>query len=137
MNEISATVGVFSVDTEMSSLSKIKNRVKLQQTIPMTTNDHSAFIDITDNYLCTSNRGSDTIAVFKILENGFLKGPELVKSGGKTPRNFSFSPDRHWMVVGNQNSDNISVMRFDAECGKLAKQHDVRINSPNFVYFLE
>jgi 6-phosphogluconolactonase len=42
-------------------------------------------------------------------------------SGGKTPRNFVLDPSEKWMIVANQDSDQLSVFARDPKTGELAK----------------
>ncbi|MFN7541681.1 MAG: lactonase family protein [Acidobacteriota bacterium] len=67
-------------------------------------------------FLYASNRGADTIAVFR-------GGERLVKTGdvavGRTPRNFVLSPDGRFMLVGSQAEDKIETFRVDGRTGAL------------------
>lgn len=70
--------------------------------------------------LYVSNRGHDSIASFSIdKRSGRLTPLEIVKTGGKTPRNFAIDPTGKFLLAANQNSDSITVFRIDAETGKL------------------
>ena len=42
--------------------------------------------------------------------------------GGKIPRNFVLDPTERWVLVANQDSNNISVFARDPETGVLAEQ---------------
>ena len=42
--------------------------------------------------------------------------------GGKIPRSFTLDPTERWMLVANQNSNNISVFARNPETGDLAEQ---------------
>ncbi len=68
-------------------------------------------------FLYASNRGHNSIAVFKINENGSLETIGHVDCHGKIPRNFHLTSDGNWMLVANQNSDNIAL--FDLQKGEL------------------
>ena len=46
-----------------------------------------------------------------------LIGNESVR--GDWPRNFTLSPDDNYLLVANQNSDNIVVFRVDQKTGEL------------------
>jgi len=67
--------------------------------------------------LAASVRGSDTVAVFDIDTHGNLTLAANFSSGGKTPRDFDFTPSGRWLVVLNQDSDNAVVFGFDADTG--------------------
>ena len=69
-----------------------------------------------------SNRGHDSIAVFAAqVETGELTLVEIVKTGGRTPRNFALSPDGQWLVCGHQDTPILTVFRVDASTGQLAR----------------
>jgi len=88
------------------------------------------------NFVCVSNRGHDSISVFKITENGAnLERLEVTKTGGRTPRHFHFSSDGSTMLVPNQDTNNLSIFRF-TEQGRLESEGMCQgINSPNYVLF--
>lgn len=80
----------------------------------------AAAIKLSENgdTLFVSNRGDDSIAAFRVLPNGKLELANVCKTGGKTPRDFSVFGD--YLVVANQDSDSITVLRFDKIQHKLA-----------------
>jgi 6-phosphogluconolactonase len=61
--------------------------------------------------LAASNRGHDSIAVFKTKENGELDFLTHVMDI-KEPRDFSFSPDGNWLLAGQQNGDCVTVFKI-------------------------
>ncbi|KXT79111.1 lactonase family protein [Streptococcus sp. DD13] len=75
-------------------------------------------------FLYVSNRGHDSIASFSIGADGLLVPLEIVKTGGHTPRDFTLSPDEHFLIVPHQDSDNVSVLQRDAANGKLTLLSD-------------
>lgn len=72
-------------------------------------------IDLCNNFLYASNRGDDSIAVFKILENFLLELIQIKKVLGKTPRDFTIFDN--YIFVGCQDSDCINI--FSLENGKI------------------
>ncbi len=78
-------------------------------------------IDQKGKFIYVSNRGHDSITVFKLDASG--KKAELIqniKSAGVYPRDFNLSPDGKYLVVVHKDSDNISVFSIDHLSGKLA-----------------
>jgi len=67
--------------------------------------------------LAVSVRGSDSLAVFTIDACGNLALAANFPSGGKTPRDFDFTPSGRWLVALNQDSDNAIAFGFDADTG--------------------
>lgn len=73
-------------------------------------------------YLYVGNRGKNSIGIFKVEENGLLKGIGQVSSHGLNPRGFQISPSGNWMIVANQDSDNLIVFSIDPDTGLLKKE---------------
>jgi 6-phosphogluconolactonase len=67
-----------------------------------------------------SNRGENTIVLLRFAAaTGAIEIAARIPSGGAKPRDFDFSPCGRWLVVGNQDSDNLAVFRVDATAGAL------------------
>ena len=82
-------------------------------------------------FLYGSNRGENTIVIFKVDEtSGKLEliGRESVK--GDWPRNFSIDPSGKFLLVANQRSNNIVVFNRDIEKGTLSFTSEVDLPSP-------
>src|SRR6476620_7291327 len=84
-------------------------------------------------YLYTSTRdAANTIAIFKIsAKTGQLQQLSQQETMGKTPRNFSLDPTGNFLLVANQNSDNIVVFRRNPKTGLLRDTgHRVQVGNP-------
>lgn len=83
-------------------------------------------------FLYTSNRStSNTIGIFSIDDKtGKLKLVGHQATLGKTPRNFSLDPSGNYLLVANQDSDNIFVFKRDTKTGLLTAT-GYQINVPN------
>ena len=74
-------------------------------------------------YVYFANRGNDFIFSFAAdPKTGALTPIERTSSGGKTPRNFTLDPTERWMLVADQNSNNLAVFSRDTSSGKLANE---------------
>lgn len=73
------------------------------------------------NFLYASNRGeSNTIAIFRINKlNGQLTLVGHQSTLGIAPRNFNFDPSGKFLIVANQNSDEIVIFKRDIITGLL------------------
>ncbi|MBS1511758.1 MAG: lactonase family protein [Bacteroidetes bacterium] len=84
----------------------------------------SADIHVAPNgkFLFCSNRGdANTISIFSInAKDGTLKLLGHQSTMGKTPRNFNFDPTGKFLLVANQNSDDIYIFRVNAQTGMLS-----------------
>jgi len=84
-----------------------------------------------DKYLYGSNRGENTIVTFNVGPDGklFLAGHS--DCGGDWPRNFVIDPSGKYLLVGNQNSGNISMFGIDEKTGLLSgPSKDYKIAAP-------
>ena len=62
--------------------------------------------------LHASNRGHDSIVSFAIDADGRLGDPSWVPTKGEHPRYFCLDPTGGWLIVLNQDSDNVVVYRL-------------------------
>ena len=60
-------------------------------------------------FLLVSVRGSNTIGVFGVAEDGRLTPVRFAPSGGTTPRDFKLAPGGRFVLIGNQGSNTIAV----------------------------
>lgn len=67
--------------------------------------------------LFVSNRGSDTVTSFLVGADGTLQKADICPSGGKGPRDFEIFGDL--IVAANQYTDNLAVLRYDKNTGKM------------------
>lgn len=72
-------------------------------------------------FVYATNRGnSNTIAIYSIdKKKGILSLITHQSVLGKTPRNFNFDPTGNFLLVANQNSDEIVIFKRDAGTGLL------------------
>lgn len=73
-------------------------------------------------FVYASNRGeSNTIGIFAVnKETGTLVPVGHTSTLGQKPRNFNFDPTGNYLLVGNQDSDEIVIFKRDKETGLLA-----------------
>ncbi|HSQ47931.1 MAG TPA: lactonase family protein [Lutibacter sp.] len=88
------------------------------------------------HFLYGSNRGENSIAVFKINKrNGEIKKTQTISTHGDWPRNFTLSPDGNYLLAANQRSKNISVYRVDKKNGNLTFLHSINSPTPSCLLF--
>ncbi|MCU0472841.1 MAG: lactonase family protein [Bacteroidales bacterium] len=137
INELGSTLMVFNV---------VENGVlKLVQTLPTVKpgfegKNFCADIHIGTNnkFLYGSNRGENSIVVFRIEGDGTLTLAGSVSCGGDWPRNFIIDPSGKFLLVGNQRSDNISVLRINRKTGIPGKPvSNTSLKAPGCIRFWE
>ena len=85
-------------------------------------------------WLFASNRGHDSIAVFRIEPaTGTLRLTAKIPTGGKEPRHFALDPTGKFLLAENQNSNSIVVFRINPDTGALS-QVSITEGVPSPVY---
>ena len=88
------------------------------------------------NYLYGSNRGENSMVVFKRNTlNGTLQKIQTISVNGNWPRNFTLSPDGNYLLVANQKSNTISVYKVDLNTGKLTFLYSKNTPTPVCLLF--
>lgn len=88
-------------------------------------------------FLYVSNRGDDSLAIFRVGADGRLERAGLVPTGGRFPRHFAITPDGKAVVVANQDSGHVRVFARDVETGLLTMTDEIQdIAAPNYIRFL-
>jgi 6-phosphogluconolactonase len=135
LNELEATVTSCTVDSK-----GIIKALTTYQTVPAgITGNTSAAVHIHPNgkFVYVSNRGHNSISAFRILSNGELEKVDEATKGISIPRDFNFDPSGKYMIVGNQDKNNLTVYTVDDKTGKLSFLHEsVNIKAPICIAFL-
>lgn len=116
--------------------------VATYKTIPDNFTEHNgaAAIRISKDgkFIYVSNRGHDSIAVFKVLDNGKLELTQRVSVFGSFPRDFNWDKSENYLVVANQNTNNATLYRRNSETGSLTPlQKDIPVSEATRVLFEE
>ena len=95
-------------------------------------------IDPSGKYLYATNRGHESICVFKVSENdGNLTYQEHVSSEGKFPWSLDISDHGELVLVANQHSNNVVIFKRDLSRGSLSKFLEITdVESPVSARFL-
>jgi 6-phosphogluconolactonase len=88
-------------------------------------------------FVYVSNRGHNSIAVFKVGDDRKLTAAGHITGDIKTPRNFNIDPSGKWMLIASQDGDKVGVWELDPKTG-LGKEtgNTVKISKPVCVKFL-
>lgn len=70
-------------------------------------------------FVYASNRGHDSLVVFKVQEDGTLEFEQMESVYGNHPRDFAISPDGKYIVVANKDTDNLTLFERDQDSGKV------------------
>lgn len=120
VEELTSTVAVLGVNSETGALTMLQDTIRaLPDSFAGTNTSADIHLHPNGKYLYMSNRGHNSISVFAVSSDGSLSLAAVEDSGGKTPRNFMIDPKGEFMLVANQDSDNIVVLRIDPKTGRL------------------
>ena len=88
-------------------------------------------------FVYVSNRGHNSVAVFKVGEDRKLTAAGHITGDIKIPRNFNIDPSGKWMLIASQDGHKIGVFERDVKTGG-AKETDVsvKVGSPVCVKFV-
>lgn len=137
INELASTVTAFAWDARRGALSEIQTISTLPKDFSGENYCAEVVAHPSGRFLYGSNRGHDSIAVFSIDRQGKLALIEHVPTQGKFPRNFAIEPGGAYMLVANQNSNNVVVFRIDSKTGRLsATGKQVSVGAPVCVRYL-
>ena len=140
-NEITLTETVFAWNAEKGVLSEIET----VSTIPEADRSQQGMstaetrVHPSGKFVYVSNRGHDTIAVFKCdASTGKLQLIQNAPAEGKTPRNFNLDPTGQWCLVAHQGSNSVAVLRINQATGELESTgRKIEVGMPCCVRFLK
>ncbi|WP_116788833.1 lactonase family protein [Flavobacterium psychrotrophum] len=71
-------------------------------------------------FLYATNRGdANTISAFRVHANGMLSMVQQISTQGSGPRNFTITPNDNFVLVANQNTNNVTIFKRDKSTGFL------------------
>jgi 6-phosphogluconolactonase len=138
LNELALTITVFQYDAEDGELKEVQSIETLKSHEKEVDLNTASEIRIHPNgkFVYAANRGHDSISVFEVNpENGKLSFVENEAVRGSWPRNFNIDPTGHWMLVGGQHSNTISLFRIDQASGGLVFARQI-VNCPQPICFV-
>ena len=108
-------------------------------TLPDGFNEFSKAADIhisqDGKFLYASNRGHDSIVIYRISDDGNLKRIGFEPTQGEEPRNFSLAPGGNFIIVANQNSNNLVCFQRNEITGKMSFISNVEAPTPVCIIF--
>ncbi len=138
INELDSTVTAYSYDASRGILKAGQTVSTLPPDFTRPNSTAEVAVHPSGRFLYGSNRGHDSIAIFRIDSGGGrlrLVGHESTQ--GKTPRNFAIDPSGAWLLAANQDSDSVRVFRIDTDTGRLKSTGEVvEVGAPVCVQFV-
>ncbi len=125
VNEIDSTVAAYARDADSGALRPLQ----VASTLPAGFRDGNSCADVhvhpSGRFVYASNRGHDSIAVFRVdPASGRLEPAGHAATGGRTPRNFALDPAGRFLFAENQDSGSIVTFAVDPATGVLEPTGD-------------
>jgi 6-phosphogluconolactonase len=139
INELGNTITAFTWDAQRGAMEEIQTISTLPEGFSGESYTAEIVVHPAGKFVYGSNRGHDSIAVFKVDEGtGKLTAAGHTSTQGHWPRNFNIDPGGRFLVAANERSHNLVVYQIDQVNGALsATGSSVEIGSPACVKFLE
>jgi 6-phosphogluconolactonase len=131
IHELSGTVTAYSYNN--GTLKAIQEVAAHAKGFKGIIGSAEVFISPDGKFLYASNRGDEnTITTFSINAlSGKLKLISNQPVFGKAPRNFIIDPTGNYLLVANQDSDNIVIFKRDKETGRLKEtKEQIKLPKP-------
>lgn len=123
INELDSTVDLLEWNHADGSLSLVTRIKLLPEGYHGPTHACDTVIAKDGNYVYFANRGNNSLYSFRAdAATGALTPMSRSSCGGKMPRNFVLDPTERWMLVANQDSNQISVLARNPLTGMLAEE---------------
>jgi len=128
--ELDSTVNVIQEHKVVQSLSTLPEPTKGNSTAECVLAPSGKFVYV-------SNRGHNSIAVFKVNDDGKLAAAGHITGDIKIPRNFNIDPTGKWMLIASQDGHKVGVWELDAKTGGAKETGStVPVGSPVCVKFV-
>ena len=141
----SIAYSVQELDGTVNVLNFNKGKLTLLQSISMvqkndTRKNGAADIHISPDgkFLYASNRGEfNELAIYAISANGKLTYVSSQSTLGKAPRNFGIDPSGNYLLVANQQSDEIVIFKRNLSTGLLTDNGNrIKVGAPVCIKFI-
>eukprot|EP00550_Attheya_septentrionalis_P012031 CAMPEP_0198306300 /NCGR_PEP_ID=MMETSP1449-20131203/58347_1 /TAXON_ID=420275 /ORGANISM="Attheya septentrionalis, Strain CCMP2084" /LENGTH=1043 /DNA_ID=CAMNT_0044008851 /DNA_START=132 /DNA_END=3260 /DNA_ORIENTATION=- len=144
LSELKSQITVFFFKRHYGILETIQTL----STLPADENEHGfdgenypaeIVVHPSGRFLYTSNRGHDSITLFKVTPStGMLEFVHNTPTGGRWPRHFEIDPTGEFLFVAAQKSNQIITFRIDQRKGRLFPTGQVlEVPSPTCIKFVK
>lgn len=119
INELANSVTLFDQDAETGMLVERQTLSTLPEDFEGVS--HCADLKITPDgrFLYGTNRGHDSLAIYRLAKEGGMTRVGIEPSLGKGPQNLLITPDGGLLLCANMAGDNLAVFRIDQKTGGL------------------
>jgi len=137
VTEMASTVVVLRWDATRGALETVQEVKMRPPDFQGVTAGSDIVIDREGRFAYAVDRFDDIIVTFSIsASDGTLTLMNRRSCGGKVPRHLALDPSGRWLLVANQESDNIYVLGRDARTGGLSGGKSFPISRPQCLVFV-
>lgn len=139
INELNGTIEAFMKEPKTTELTHFQTIKTLMDSTAVGASSADIHVTPNGNFLYASNRGMhNNLAMYRINpKNGQLTFLGNQSTKGKSPRNFVIAADGQFLLVANQDSDNIVTFKINQETGILEDTGiETKVNTPVCLKFL-
>jgi len=119
IDELSNSITGFDYDVDSGTLTEKQTISTLPKDFTGTTKCADLKITPDGRYLYGTNRGHDSIAAYRIEDDGTLSLVAIEPSLGKEPQNLAITADGRWLLCANRQGNNVAVFQIDGMTGRL------------------
>ncbi|MDR1521274.1 MAG: lactonase family protein [Streptococcaceae bacterium] len=123
--ELNSTIEILNYNKKNGAFSHFKTISTIPKNFTKFNSGAAIRISKDGKFLYASNRGHNSIVSFKVNPNDRnLSLLEWTDTKGDFPRDFNFSQDEDFLIVANQNSDNVTLFSRNKRTGRLILQQE-------------
>lgn len=140
--ELDSSVTSLNYDSEKGIFTRLNVSPTLPKDVPQDVRAKNSTAEIavhpSGKHVFVSNRGHNSIATFKVRDDGSLTPGPVLSGGISIPRNFNIDPSGRWILVANQDGRNITVLEWDDSTGTGKNTNQaITIDRPMCIKFVE
>ncbi len=134
INELANTVSVFCYDQTTGELDEVNTISSLPKSYIGSNTGADIHIHPSGQFLYVSNRGHNSIALFKIDDDGRkITAINHTSTLGKSPRGFCIDPSGTFLLVANKMSNTIVLFKINKDTGQLTAGPIVEVPNPTCI----
>ena len=135
LDELVSTITVFAYDPVRGAMIWMQTISTLPKRFDGSNTTAEIRIHPSGNFLYNTNRGHNSVTMYRIEEDGTLDVLGWESTRGEWPRGMNIDPSGTFLYVGNQNTDTIAVFRINQHAGRLHRSALVHTPTPVDIAF--